>query len=63
MSDPRTVYLTHERLKRDQAEANIRAEVSRLRADRVPWQDIANALGVSRQAAWERYKATDSTTR
>jgi hypothetical protein len=56
MSDPRTTYLVHERLRRDQAEANLRAEVSRLRAEGVPWQTIADALGVSRQSAWEKYR-------
>lgn len=55
MSDPRTLYLVNSRLRRDQIDADMRAEVSRLRAEGVPWQTIADALGVTRQAAQQRY--------
>ncbi|MDA7949579.1 MAG: hypothetical protein MPJ78_19160 [Hyphomicrobiaceae bacterium] len=33
----------------------LQAQIDELRARRVSWQKIGEALGVSRQAAWERF--------
>jgi hypothetical protein len=38
-----------------EAEASLRDQVAALRARGVSWARIAEALGVSRQAAWERF--------
>lgn len=37
-------------------ERGIHQYVDEARRAGVTWQDIAKALGVSRQSAWERYK-------
>ena len=37
------------------AEAGLRDQVAALRARGASWSEIARALGVSRQAAWERF--------
>ena len=39
----------------DEAAAEFRAGVGRARAQGRSWEQIAKALGVSRQAAWERF--------
>jgi GrpB-like predicted nucleotidyltransferase (UPF0157 family) len=36
-------------------DARIRDEVAAARADKVPWVQIGDALGMTRQAAWERF--------
>ena len=41
----------------DAADAQLREHVSLLRKRRVSWQRIALALGISRQAAWERFSS------
>lgn len=38
-----------------ESEAALREQVETLRARGVSWARIARALGVSRQAAWERF--------
>lgn len=38
-----------------EAEASLREQVATLRARGVSWARIAEALSVSRQAAWERF--------
>lgn len=43
----------------DEATANFHAGVRRARAAGVSWELIGTALGVSRQAAWERFGKAD----
>jgi ATP-dependent protease Clp ATPase subunit len=40
----------------DAVESKLREHVALLRARDVSWERIASALGVSRQAAWERFR-------
>jgi hypothetical protein len=40
----------------DAVDAKLRDHVALLRARDVSWERIASALGVSRQAAWERFR-------
>lgn len=40
-------------------EAPLRTAVGRARDQGRSWQEIADVLGVSRQAAWERYRDTE----
>jgi DNA-directed RNA polymerase specialized sigma24 family protein len=37
------------------AEANLRGVIALARSEGYSWQAIAEALGVSKQAAWERF--------
>jgi len=39
----------------DAARALLQAQIEELRRREVSWDTIGNALGVSRQAAWERF--------
>jgi len=39
----------------DSAEVKLREHIDMLRARGISWERIAAALGVSRQAAWERF--------
>lgn len=41
--------------KRDALEKRVAELVAAARLDDASWQEIGNALGISRQAAWERY--------
>jgi hypothetical protein len=41
--------------RRDQLDMQIAAAVARMRTDGTSWERVAAALGVSKQAAWERY--------
>lgn len=43
----------------DQTDALLTAWVAGLRRRRVPWSEIGEALGVTRQAAWERFHGTE----
>ncbi|MEY2571639.1 MAG: hypothetical protein QOE63_1989 [Acidimicrobiaceae bacterium] len=43
----------------DEAERRLRAMVDELRSRNVTWARIGEALGVSRQAAWERFSGED----
>ena len=43
----------------DQVEANLRSWVQELRRRKVTWAMIGKALGVSRQAAWERFSGEE----
>lgn len=45
------------------AEAQLRDAVQQARAANVSWFQIGEALGMSKQAAWERYKHVESLTR
>lgn len=48
--------------RRDQAERDIYAAVDDLRAGGATWAAIGTLLGVSRQAAWERYGDSAGTS-
>lgn len=41
--------------ERREAERRLVAAVAQARAEKYSWQDIGTILGVSRQAAWERF--------
>jgi len=43
---------------RARLDREIDERVAALRADNVPWGRIADELGITRQATWERYGAT-----
>jgi hypothetical protein len=43
----------------DQVEANLRAWVQELRRRGVTWARIGQALGVTRQSAWERFSGEE----
>lgn len=43
----------------DQVEANLRSWVQELRRRGVTWARIGKALGISRQAAWERFSGEE----
>jgi hypothetical protein len=43
----------------DQVEANLRSWVQELRRRGVTWARIGEALGVSRQSAWERFSGEE----
>nr|WP_285492922.1 ClpX C4-type zinc finger protein [Actinomadura sp. NBRC 104425] len=43
----------------DQVEANLRSWVQELRRRGVTWARIGAALGISRQAAWERFSGEE----
>lgn len=43
----------------DQAEADLRSWVRELRRRGVAWSKIGEALGVTRQAAWERFSGEE----
>lgn len=51
--------LTNACLARDLAEADIRRTVGEARANGMPWRVIAEGLGVSTQAAWNRFHHLD----
>ena len=55
MSTPTEFYLNQLAARRAALEAELRAAVSQARAERLPWETIGTALGVSRQAAQQRY--------
>lgn len=42
-----------------QSEDQLQRAVNLLRKNRVPWSRIGEAIGTSRQAAWERYSGED----
>ena len=44
-------------------EEKERELVTRARKEETPWSAIGAALGVSRQAAWERWHEVDSTVK
>lgn len=44
---------------RGQVEAAVQDRVRRLRARSVTWARIGEALGISRQSAWERYSGEE----
>lgn len=48
----------HQQLQRD--EAKVVSLVAAAREHGVPWSSIGDVLGVSKQAAWERYGRTDA---
>lgn len=43
----------------DQAEADLRSWVQELRRRRVTWIKIGEALGITRQSAWERFSGEE----
>jgi hypothetical protein len=43
----------------DQAEADLRSWVQELRRRRVTWTRIGEALGITRQSAWERFSGEE----
>lgn len=43
----------------DEAEADLRAGVQELRRRGVTWRRIGEALGISRQSAWERFSGEE----
>lgn len=45
--------------KAQQAESDIRGAVKAAREAHASWAEIGKALGVTRQAAWEKYKGLD----
>jgi uncharacterized NAD(P)/FAD-binding protein YdhS len=58
--DFRALHLEHLRLRREQIDADLRTAVSQGRKDGLTWQQIADALGMTRQSAWEKYRAHTS---
>jgi ATP-dependent Clp protease ATP-binding subunit ClpX len=42
-----------------QSEAQLQRAVNILRKNHVPWSQIGEAIGTSRQAAWERFSGED----
>jgi predicted transcriptional regulator len=44
-------------------ESGLKANVARARSAGHSWQEIADALGVSRQSAWERFAESDEEER
>lgn len=48
---------------KEAAEAQMRDAVQEARGANYPWVKIGEALGISRQAAWERYKHVEGLTR
>jgi hypothetical protein len=43
----------------DQAEADLRSWVQELRRRGIAWSRIGEALGITRQSAWERFSGED----
>ena len=43
----------------DQAEADLRSWVQELRRRGVTWMRIGEALGITRQSAWERFSGEE----
>jgi hypothetical protein len=42
-----------------QSEDQLQRAINLLRENRVPWSRIGEAIGTSRQAAWERFSGED----
>jgi hypothetical protein len=42
-----------------QSEEQLQRAVDLLRTNQVPWSQIGEAIGTSRQAAWERFSGED----
>ena len=57
--DELTVRLSSAARATDEAERRLRGMVDELRGRGVTWARIGDALGVSRQAAWERFSGED----
>lgn len=55
-------YLEQQVAARDAAAASVRRTVVALREQGCPWSVIAGALGMTKQAAWERYRHDESPT-
>jgi hypothetical protein len=45
--------------KEKEAERKLRRAVQFARRNGASWQDLAEALGTTRQSAWQRFKETD----
>lgn len=45
-----------------EAQDNLRSAVDRARAGGLSWAGVGDALGITRQAAWERFSTAPSAT-
>ena len=53
--DDPLAYLELIRMAKNSLDESVAEAVHRARAQRLTWEEIGDALGVTRQSAWERY--------